>query len=216
MKFKLILGSILAILLSTSAPIFADTDDDYIQLSNDIRNNVAVKNLISKDPNKVQVLEFFSYGCGACARFESGFERWQSTINKNDVIIYRVPVTFNQDEWQSLANLYYVMRALDPDEKLNTKIFAAIHQQGIRLWEESAMRTFFLDNGYTQAEFDAAYSQYSNNKAAKNADAISDVYGINATPTVIVNGPTGSYLLTISQNNSDFFNVLNKVIQTAN
>lgn len=215
MKFRAIFGPIIALVLCISTPLLAN-DDDYIQLSNDIRNNTIVKNLLAKNPEKVQVLEFFSYGCSACARFESGFERWESSIDANNVIIYRIPVTFNQNEWQSLANLYYIMQTLDPKEDLNNKIFNAIHNQGIRLWEEAPMRAFFLDHGYTQTEFDAAYNKFSNNKAAQTADDISDVYGINATPSIIVNGPAASYLLTIDQNDADYFKVLNSVVQAAN
>ncbi len=137
----------------------ATTDTGYMRLSESVRKDSAVQNFIAQSPNKVQVLEFFSYGCSACAKFEPAFEKWIAAKQNKNVSIYRVPVSFNKDDWQNLANLYYIMRTLDPKEELNEKIFTAIHQQGQRLWEESAMRSFFEQNGYNETQFDAAYAK---------------------------------------------------------
>lgn len=193
--------------------VFAE--NEYVRLPDDIRKNTLVQNLMAQSSNKVQVLEFFSYGCAACAKFEPAFEKWNSSKTQKNVSVTRLPVTFNQEDWQGLANLYYIMRTLDPNEDLNEQIFTAVHQQGERLWEESAMRQFFMQNGYNETQFNAAYAKYGNNDAAKKADALSNAYGINATPAVIVNGPKASYLLTIDQNSDNYFKVLNQVITIA-
>ncbi len=54
-----------------------------------------------------------------------------------------------------------------------------------------------------------------NSDAAKTADKISDVFGINSTPTVIVTGPKGSYMLTVDQTSTKYFDVLNQAIAAA-
>lgn len=201
---------IIASLIGFSQTLYAD--NGYIRLSDDIRKNPEVLDLLAKNPKKVQILEFFSYACSACARFEPALEHWLDAHTDN-ATLYRVPVTFSQDEWQSLATLYYVMKELDPKQNLNAKIFQAIHQKGMRLWEETVMQQFFIANGYTKAQFDAAFKKYSNNLAAKKADDLSDIYGINETPSVVVNGVNASYLITADLNDNDYFKVLDQLIK---
>lgn len=207
---KIILGFII-IIINQQALAYPG----YIHLSQDIRKEQQVQDLIARSDGKIQVLEFFSYGCSACARFEPTFEKWLATTDNKKIAVIRIPVSFNQDEWLSLANLYYIAKTLDPSGNLNEKIFQALHQKGQRLWEESAMKQFFLDNGFSATQFQAAYNEFSNNKQADIADELSDIYGINETPTIIVNGPTTSYLITADQNQADFFNILDQVIKNA-
>lgn len=134
---------------------------DYVRIPEGIRNNPDVQQLVLSNPNKVQVLFFFSYGCPACARFDPYFEKWVKTININTVI-YRIPVSF-KEEWLSLAKLYYMTQYLKPKDNIDEKIFEAIHNKDMRLWLQPEMVKFLIENGYTASEVDDAYNSFNVN-----------------------------------------------------
>lgn len=191
---------------------------DYTRLPNEVRNNPDVAQLLMADPNKVQVLFFFSYGCHGCELFHKPFEKWTAAQLKkpdNKVVVYRYPVSFNA-QWRMFAKLYYTMEFLDPAGKLNATIFEAVNKKGVQLWHEAVMQTFFAQHGYNATEFSHAFNSYGVNRQMKQADEISKTYKIDLTPDIIVNGPDASYRLdlTKSQNNIErFFQVLDYLVK---
>lgn len=172
--------------------------EDYTKFSNEVRSNPEVQQFISKDPKRVQVLLFFNYGCHECNSFEPSFEQWESKHGTGNVKVYRMPIAFN-DEWENLVKLYYVMAELAPNTDFNAKIFAAIHNQDQKLWQEDEMREFVIKNGFTAEDFERAYNSPAVTQKAQQAQSLSLIYGIDQTPSVVVNGPNSSYLLTLEQ-----------------
>lgn len=190
---------------------------DYTRVSNAVRNNPDVAQLIAADPNKVQVVFFFSYGCHGCELFHAPFQKWAAIQEKKygkKIVIYRYPVSFNQ-QWRMLAKLYYTMEYLDPAGKLNDAIFAAIHKQGLQMWQEAVMQSFFAKHGYNAGDFAHAFNSFGVNRQMKQADEISKSYKIMLSPDIIVNGPDASYRLdlTKAENKVDrFFQILDYLV----
>lgn len=186
---------------------------DYTVLSKKIRNNPKVAELISQDPGDTKLFFFFSYGCSACAKFDPSLEQWIKSKTSN-VQLYGFPVTF-EDEWRALAKLYFTVKTLDPKQDLSPKIFAAIHQDGAKLWQEDQMKQFFVANGYNAEDFEKVYDSYSTNLEVQKANDIINACAIMSTPTLIVNGLDTSYMLTPAQSGGDykkFFAVLDYLI----
>src|SRR5512143_2816634 len=75
---------------------------------------------------KIEVLEFFSYGCPHCGDFEPMLQAWLKTAPA-DVQFRRVPVMF-QDRWVPLGKEYYTLEALGEDARLSPLLFTAIHK----------------------------------------------------------------------------------------
>ncbi len=88
-----------------------------------IRNPVPVET-----GKKIEVIEFFSYGCPHCGEFEPVLDGWLKTI-PSDVQFRRVPVMF-QDRWVPLAKIYYTLEALGEEARLSPEVFTAIHGKG--------------------------------------------------------------------------------------
>ena len=200
----------------TAASSSFSEGQDYTKLPSSVRTEAPVAELIANNPKKVQLLFFFSYGCSACAKFDPSFEKWATTHQYNKLVIYREPVSF-EDDWEMLAKLYFVMKTLDPKQDLNPKIFTAIHDQGLKLWQESAMQEFFTKQGYSAASFDQAYKSYNVELDVKRSDALAKAFDVNQTPCVIINGASGSYLLTMDHadgNASKFLQILDYMIKT--
>jgi thiol:disulfide interchange protein DsbA len=66
--------------------------------------------------NKIEVIEFFSYGCPHCAELEPFLETWLAKAPQ-DVAFRRVPVVFQQ-RWEPLGKIYYTLDALGEERKL--------------------------------------------------------------------------------------------------
>jgi thiol-disulfide isomerase/thioredoxin len=56
---------------------------------------------------KIEVIEFFSYGCPHCSDLEPYLQNWFKTAPA-DVQFRRVPVMF-QERWKALAKIYYTL-----------------------------------------------------------------------------------------------------------
>ncbi len=98
-----------------------------------------------------------------------------------------------------LSRMYYVEEALQPDGKLSTDIFKAIHKQGLKLWDVKIMQKYFVQHGFSAAEFDQAFNSFIVNKQVQRADAISKAFAVSSTPEIIVNGPTNSYKIDVAK-----------------
>jgi protein-disulfide isomerase len=186
---------------------------DYVKLPTELRNNSDIAQLLMNDPNKIQLLYFFSYGCPACARFDPDFEKWINMHKNKKLVIHKLPVAF-KEEWINLAKLYYVMKALDPKETLNDKIFKAIHDKNLQLRQIPIMKQFFIDAGYSGDDFEKAINSFSVNLEVKKSKQLSVAYSITQTPTIIINGFTNSYKLNRDKDDVDnFFKIISYLIE---
>jgi len=190
---------------------------DYKKVSEQTRTSQDVQQLLVTDPDAVQVIFFFSYGCHGCNTMHTPFADWAHEAEKkykSSISVYEYPVSFNA-QWKMLAKLYYVANDLDPSGSLNDKIFTGLHKKGLRLWQESAMQKFFEQQGYSELQFKKAFKSFSIFQKVKRADEVSLAYGITLTPFVIVNGPSASYeisLQTVENSMPKFFEVLDYVV----
>lgn len=216
-RLAVILALLPTIAHAATTPAMFVEGRDYIKVPDAVRNSPEVAALRLADPNKIQVLFFFSYGCHGCEMFHTPFEKWEAVQEKrphNKVIFRRYPVSFNP-QWKMLAKLYYTMEFLDPSGKLNSTIFTSIHKQGLKMWQPAVMQKFFAQYGYKDKDFDAAFNSFGVNRQVHTADEISKAYKVEVTPDVIINGPVSSYRLELSKvdnNVEKFFKVLDYLV----
>lgn len=137
--------------------------------------------------NKIQVLEFFSYGCPWCFHFEPTLEVWLAK-QPADVNFVRVPVTFQQG-WDVYARAYYVAKSLDVEKKITPAIFKAIQTDGQDLSSEDALAQFFVSQGVSQKDFDSVF-HFSPGIDAQlmQGDNLLHAYSIIQVPTLVIDG----------------------------
>lgn len=137
--------------------------------------------------NKVEVTEFFSYGCPACFMLEPTLEKWLAT-KPADVTFNRVHVTF-EPGWDVLARAYYAAKNLGIENKITPDMFNDLHVKGIDLTNEAALRQFFIAHGVSQQDFDSAF-HFSPGIDGQliRSNELMRTYGIIAIPTLIING----------------------------
>jgi len=140
---------------------------------------------------KVEVSEVFWYGCGHCYALDPALETWK-TEKPAYVEFVRVPVIWGPMHRQH-AKLYYILQALRrPD--LHSKVFDAIHQQGLQLANRDEVearaeqRAFLGSQGVSEKDFNAAYDSMSVATNLMRAEDLTKKYAVANVPVMIVNG----------------------------
>jgi len=135
---------------------------------------------------KVEVVEFFWYGCPACNAFEPLLEAWSKRLPP-DVVFRHVPVGFAVPH-QLHQKLYYALERMGQLERLHRRIFAAIHQQGQRLQTERDIVAWVGANGVNAEEFQGIFRSMAVDSRSRQARQLSDAYKIDGVPTIGVHG----------------------------
>lgn len=137
------------------------------------------------EPGKVEVLEFFSYGCGHCAAIEPMLEKW-TKAQPADVVVRHVPVAFNAS-MKPLQRLYYALEALNRLD-VHPKVFKAIHQEKKRLFTKAEIKNWVGTQGIDAEKFDAAFESFGVSSKSSRADQLVTAYRIQGTPTLAIAG----------------------------
>jgi len=136
--------------------------------------------------NKIEVLEFFWYGCPHCYAFEPYIKAWKKTKPAN-VEFVRIPAVFRPD-WEVQARAYYALSNMGIIEELHGKIFAAIHKDRKHLNTKQLLTDFVVKNGVDRKKFEAEYNSFSVDSMVRKAKKKQTAYKIQGVPSVAVNG----------------------------
>ncbi|MEO5770439.1 MAG: thiol:disulfide interchange protein DsbA/DsbL [Burkholderiaceae bacterium] len=135
---------------------------------------------------KIDVIEFFSYGCPHCYSFEPMLEQWVKRLPP-DVAFRRVPATFNPT-FEGYARLFYALEAIGQVEALHKRVFAAIHVQRQRLDKEADIAAFVTANGSDGAKAVEAMKSFGVATKLRQAKQAFEAYKIDGVPTLGIHG----------------------------
>ena len=135
---------------------------------------------------RVEVIEFFYYGCPVCYDAEPHFSRWVASA-PDTVAVRRVPA-LSSEAWEPLAKLYYALEALGQLERLHWPVYDAIHFEDVRLGDEKVMIDWAVRNGIEREKFAQAYASDAVKAKVAQARELLKSYDVRAVPTFIVDG----------------------------
>lgn len=138
------------------------------------------------DPDKIEVVEFFWYGCGHCYTFEPLVSRWKQDLGE-DVVFKGSPAIWNQP-MELHAKMYFTAEVLGVKDTMHGVLFQAMNVDGKRLGSESAIRELFVANGVAAEDFDKAFNSFGVNSQVRQANARARAAKITGTPEMMVNG----------------------------
>jgi thiol:disulfide interchange protein DsbA len=137
--------------------------------------------------DKLEVIEFFWYGCPHCYTFEPVLEPWVKKLPK-DTQFRRIPAIFN-DEWAQGARAYYTLEAIGEGQRLHKPLFDAVHQNTrLRIANEAALTEWLGKQGVDTKKFAAAYRSFTVEGKIKRAAQLTQAYKIEGVPAMAVNG----------------------------
>jgi thiol:disulfide interchange protein DsbA len=138
------------------------------------------------DPSKVEVIEFFWYGCPHCLRFEPTLKKWAKS--KPDYVNYiPQPAAFNAT-WAKHARAYFTADALGIVDKMHEDFFKAVQIDKIRLDKKDVLEDFFVKHGVSKEDFNSTFDSFLVDTKTRQAASTAARYGVTGVPAVIVNG----------------------------
>jgi len=167
----------------------------FLALSTSIQANIiaghdyAVLDLPQRQENngKIEVVEFFSWGCPHCYEFYPKLARWLATKPK-DSSFKRVPVAIGHTEWEALAKAYYALQSTGDVDRLDSQIFEDIHKNHVWLNDEPSITAWVGKHGVDVAKFTAAYRSFGVNTSAGQAEQKAVDYRLTGVPTLAIAG----------------------------
>jgi len=138
-------------------------------------------------PGKIEVVEFFWYGCPHCYTFEPVLAPWLKKLPK-DTHFRRIPAMFNE-EYKQGARAYYALEAIGEEQRLHKALFDAVHTGAkLRVADEAALTEWLGKHGVDTKKFAAAYRSFTVEGKLKRADQLTQAYKIDGVPSMAVNG----------------------------
>lgn len=162
----------------SQAPSEPEPDVDYTVLANPQPTDA---------PGKVEVLDFFWYGCPHCYALLPDLESWRRR-QPADVAFKHVPVDFGDPSREPHTRLFYALQVLGRVDDLHVKVFDAFHQRHLRLNDADSIADFMAANGVDRDKWLAAYNSFTVAGGVRRARITYQSYLIDGTPTLAVDG----------------------------
>ncbi len=147
------------------------------------------------NPGKIEVVEFFSYGCPHCNEFHPFLSAWVAKQGA-DVVVRKIPVTFARAAWSNIARLFYALESTGDLARLDAEVFKAIHGERQNLFEERTINEWVVKKGVDPKKFADAFASFGVQSRVKRGDQMAQSYRIQGVPALAVQG---RYLISAHQ-----------------
>jgi protein dithiol oxidoreductase (disulfide-forming) len=135
---------------------------------------------------KIEVVEFFWYGCPHCFSLEPEVVKWAKNAPK-DVVFKRVPA-YSNETWGQAAQLYYTLEAMGLVEQYHQKVFDAWHGENKNLANKRIREEWLKANNIDVAKYNEVEKSFSVVSKLQRAKQLSANYKVEGVPRVYVNG----------------------------
>ena len=161
------------------------------------------------DDGKIEVLEFFWYGCPHCNQFHPVLEEWRKTL-ADDVVFRPVAAALNPS-WVNHARAFYAAETLGVVDKIHDALFKELHQKKNRVIKLDDLADFAADQGIDRKQFYDTMRSFAVETKLRRAQQLAQAYRINGVPAIIV---AGKYLTSGSLAGSypNVIKVMNQLI----
>ncbi len=156
---------------------------------------------------RIEVIEFFWYGCPHCALFEPILRLWV-TRQPSDVRFSAAPAVW-RDLMKPHARAYYTAKALGRLDDIHEALFSALAMQQQPLHTASALADFFVKAGVPRADFERAWSSFSVARSPVQAEARMRAHAIGGTPAMII---AGTYQVRASRDMEEMLRVVDYLV----
>jgi protein dithiol oxidoreductase (disulfide-forming) len=140
----------------------------------------------SAAPGKIEVIEFFWYGCPHCYAFEPALEAWVKKQGPR-IEFKRIPALL-RDDFITHSQMFYTLKSMGLDEKLTPAVFDEIVKKHDYLMTPQAQAAFLATQGVDPKKYMSIYNSFSVQGEVKQSIDQMRNYGVDSTPAVIVNG----------------------------
>jgi protein dithiol oxidoreductase (disulfide-forming) len=148
---------------------------------------------------RIEVIEFFYYGCPVCYELEPQLTRWLATQAPDYIALRRIPALLNSESWEPFAKLYYTLEAMGQLSRLHWPVYDNFHFEGKLLNDEKVMLEWVGENGIDRGKFTEVYGSEAIQTKIGQTREMMKSYGVRGVPTIVVDG---KYLSSVSLSGS--------------
>ena len=174
---SLLLATILITALTATAATAANSPTGY---------QFVTEATTTPNPARVQVINFFWYGCPYCNLFEPDLKNWLASKPEN-VDFIRIPAITRQG-WSHYARTYYTAETLGVLDPLHERLFIAINRDDRDLDNMDKLADFFDEQEVNRSRFEATFYSDEVSQKVQEASLLTRRYGIDSVPAIVVNG----------------------------
>jgi protein dithiol oxidoreductase (disulfide-forming) len=167
--------------------------------------------LPTTSPGRIEVLEFFRYGCPFCDRLEPLLQAWKAQLPA-DVVFRYVPVSFHSSTHQQL---YLTLHLLGEEARLRAKVYDAIHRERQHLEILMEISAWAQGHGIAVERFEAAWQASQVQAGLAQANALVQGYGVASVPQFGVNGRFRTSPAMVGGSNARALQVVDHLITLA-
>ena len=146
---------------------------------------VLSKPIATRDPKKIEVIEFFWFGCGHCYSLENQLNKWEKKLPA-DIDFWRSPITWNEMA-KTHARLFYAAEHFN-NPTIIRDTFLSIHANKRMLTSDRELQPFFASFGIAKDQYQSLFNSFAMQNKIRRADANGLKYEIRGVPAFIVNG----------------------------
>ena len=136
--------------------------------------------------DRIEVIEFFYYGCPICYEAQPQIARWLARSG-NTVALRRVPAV-SSDGWEPFARSYYTLETLGLLARLHQPVYDNFHFDGKLLNEEAPMADWASSNGADRAKWAEAWNSAEIKAKVEEAHKMLETYHVRGVPSLVVDG----------------------------
>lgn len=142
--------------------------------------------------DKIEVAEFFWYGCPHCFDYEPHINAWADGKPAN-VRFVRIPAMWNRG-LALHAKLYYTEEVLVRNGVIKQPavfrdaVFQEYHRRGNRLASEASIQNLFARFDVSNEEFERTWNSFEVSQKLRVADDLARRYGVSNVPVMVING----------------------------
>ena len=177
---------LLSLSLLVIAPLSAVAEDAAQSYVAGTHYDLITPAVRTADPSKIEVAEFFWYGCGHCYTFEPMIEQWKKSL-PDDVDFHGSPAIWNA-QMELHARAYYAAQVLGVLDTMHPVLFQAMNVDRKRLSSEAEIAALFSANGVSAEDFGKAFNSFGVTSQVRQANARARAAKITGTPALMVNG----------------------------
>ncbi len=175
------------------------------------------KGLSGEAKGKVEVREFFWYGCPHCYTLEPHVTSWRA--KKPDYVTFvQTPAVLGKD-WESHARAFYALRDLGKGESFHQKFFDAIHKERLKLSKPGEIADYFSVHGIPRERLRSAMKSQTVDLEIRRAQRLAKSYRLRSVPVIVVGGKymTAPNMLdcsgTLASCHQEFFDVVDALAE---
>lgn len=150
--------------------------------------------LPTQNADKIEVQEFFWYGCPHCFQLEPKLAAWVKNKPAN-VEFVRTPAPLNAN-WMVHTKTFYALEAMGRGEEFHVDLFNAMHVAKLKLYTAEAIADFLAQKGVDKNKFMETFNSFAVNMRARKSEQLGSQYRITGVPALTVNG---KYLINTNQ-----------------